>query len=657
MVISSRSFRWVGLSVVVVLATGLGYALGFRGRKRPSTEIPIVRQEPPPPRIPQKAPEPVPWPEPTVPFAWTNPREPVAILGMPGFSHDAIVSAAAVSSDSKSLLTLDATGMLYRWDLAAGNLLYKKRMPGPPVDRPALLCSPARPRAILFSREASPGAVRLLDLEAGKEIRRFGPCRSPVLSSDGGVLAGSDGLRVRRWRVETGAELPAFEDPEFELLWVAASPDGTSLAASFRGTGGFVIWDAISGKRRLRWKGDDVPATAISFSPDGKSLAIGDFWGVTIRDAHDAGATWACDTFDGHPLRITRDGRWLIGTRFRRMLGIWELKSREQMAQIHLPADAGNFLEATAGGETVIRSRGSTVHLIPIEDLILKEDPPSAEFRTAVRFPSDRAVAADSNGTVRTFDSSSGREIVSKSTLPGETVALSEDRLLLKTGEHELVVWDMERGAERVRVKDPDPVVAEALSADGRTMVFGTLTGRVVIWDVENRRERVQVRSKHAGDGIRAIAISPDGRLLAWADGNGAVTYADALTGQEVLRFRPRAGRIRSIAFSPDGKTLATGGEGGEVLLWGREAGVDPEILAPFNEPVVALAFSPEGRRIACATWGELVLASTRSNVRMFRYGRCYRRICSIAFSPDGNRLVAGIQGSPALVWAVPPEE
>jgi WD40 repeat protein/class 3 adenylate cyclase len=112
---------------------------------------------------------------------------------------------------------------------------------------------------------------------------------------------------------------------------------------------------------------------------------------------------------------------------------------------------------------------------------------------------------------------------------------------------------------------------------------------------------------------IRALAASPDGRLLAMGDSAGAVRFYDLRT------WRPNGAPVRldgavsqqAAAFSPDSRTLAVGtAAGNRVNLDVVEVAsrASKRIGSWFSTPAAAgplrfirLAFSPDGRRIAVA--------------------------------------------------------
>jgi WD40 repeat protein len=100
----------------------------------------------------------------------------------------------------------------------------------------------------------------------------------------------------------------------------------------------------------------------------------------------------------------------------------------------------------------------------------------------------------------------------------------------------------------------PDPVLAVAA---GPT---------VELWDAAQGKRRRVITSRPGP--LRAMAVSPDGRLLLTGGLDGAVRLWDAATGQQRQAFDWGLGAVNVLAFAPDGMTAAAGGDKPDVVVW-----------------------------------------------------------------------------------------
>jgi WD40 repeat protein len=155
------------------------------------------------------------------------------------------------------------------------------------------------------------------------------------------------------------------------------------------------------------------------------------------------------------------------------------------------------------------------------------------------------------------------------------------------------VIWETASGLARLRLDTHG--LAVAFAPDGRTLTTVTRTGLVQHWDLATGKWRDAAEGARREDFLfvcNAVA-SADGKALAITD-HHTVLLKDAATGKTLRRFDDVDGEC--IALSPDGKILAVA-DGGFLLdtATGKVTGW----LGEGKKPIVALTFSPDGKSLA----------------------------------------------------------
>jgi WD40 repeat protein len=200
-------------------------------------------------------------------------------------------------------------------------------------------------------------------------------------------------------------------------------------------------------------------------------------------------------------------------------------------------------------------------------------------------------------------------------------------------------------------VFSPDGKTLASSSGDGTVRLWDTATGQ----QKSGFRFESQINPL-SGERmwVTGLAFSPDGKTLAAGQADGTVAMLDAATGarQRSLTGHINIVVSRAVQFSPDGKTLATGSFDGTVRLWDVASGSQKAELSGHGLRVLSISFSPDGRTLASTSdeGGQLIVWDTEQAGVANRLLVGQGLITSIMFSQDGAVLgTVGYNGAARL--------
>ncbi len=443
-----------------------------------------------------------------------------------------------------------------------------------------------------------------VDLISGKVARtlKLGECKQYLLASDGTVATYYSPDRVCLYDAESGKEhrLPLKE--KVGWLDLSFSADSRTLLALEYPTRTLQFWD-VAGRRQVRRLHvlglDQIPEwKPLVLSQDGKVLASSD------RDR--AVRLWDAATgqpllhLPGHvqgPLRLTfsHSGKEVIsfawlgenpgGELFR-----WNATTGQALARVipkapyaAYPAWSSRWL-ISPGGRRLVETAPEGVHLYDTrtgkrQTLIVRK----FGARPWAFHPDGQTLAmAGPDRKLWLCDTTTGK-LWRGQTLGDGTNSVSWINFTpdgrLATGEcwQMLRLWDangkrettLALPAKRGPIVQPDSSWETAFSSEGRYLFLSSFM-KLWVGDLQRRREiepfeedKYEWSTSQSGP----VAVSPDGRLLAWIDPGWTLCLYEIATGKIIHRFE--RGRHSAIAFAPAGWRLATGcDDDGSVLVW-----------------------------------------------------------------------------------------
>lgn len=177
-----------------------------------------------------------------------------------------------------------------------------------------------------------------------------------------------------------------------------------------------------------------------------------------------------------------------------------------------------------------------------------------------------------------------------------------------------------------------------AFSPDGRMLAAGASDAQkkdeVAIWDATTLKARAV---RQLDNKVATVAFSPDSKTLAVGTFSENCYLLDAETGNVKATLSGHGKAARYVAFAPDGNTLAVASADHDVHLWDWRAGERVRTLKGHTTEVSQVAFSPDGKLLA-SSGGSTCLWETDSGKLLHQWDRGY----PIAFDPKGKWLACG---------------
>lgn len=487
------------------------------------------------------------------------------------------IPCLAVSPDGKVLAV--ATG-----DKVVRLIDWKSGKPRPPLEGHSDFIS-----TLAFSADgavlASGGAdkkIKLWDVAAGKEKATLTGHTDGIndlrfIDQDHTLVSASNDKTVRLWDVAAAKEKTAIKQPDNVFALAVTSDGATLVTANFHK--GVHFWDLATGKPKGKLRPIDDAASRLALTRDGKTLALGHFNGF-VR------------TFD-----LTKP-----------------LKVLAERATLTQPSEV-KWLQLTPDGKKLAVKSGFynlTVWQVPEGKKLLERpnlfcDGVSPDMKTGAIAQSEKPPSLwdlEANKEVRPFKG--GPEFLYQAifTPDGKIVAG-------RIGDKGVRLWDVDSGVERATIKDHGSSLDFlAMSADGKLLAGGDKKVTKV-WDLANGN-----KVKHSIDGrITCAAFSADGKLMALGGDNGEADLYDMSKDKIILTVGGHAAANRAVALSPDGKLLATAARytsryddkfkplprddtEAVLRLWHVATGKPAAILHGHTHDVTSVAFAPDGKTL-----------------------------------------------------------
>jgi WD40 repeat protein len=371
----------------------------------------------------------------------------------------------------------------------------------------------------------------------------------------------------------------------------------------------------------------------VSYSPDGKTLAVGIGSAVSLRDAQSLEEFTPPRRLEGHTGQVftlawTPDGTLLAsGASNENSIRIWNVADGRQVRVLNGHSDWIRAVAFSPDGKLL--ASGSIDTTIKIWDVstgdLLNTLRGHAGFISTIAFAPD------------------GRTLASSS---------SDGRVLL---------WDILTGAQRsgftytaptdLNTGAPLWATGLAYASDGKLLAVGQEDGKILLLDASTGEVKKTLNGHQGIVVSRGLQFAPDGKQLASASFDGTVRLWDVASGSQVAQLDEHNFRVLSLSFSPDGRTIAsTSDQGGQLLVWDVQ---QPDTVSHFKVgqgSITALTFSPDSRilgTVGANGTARLHLLSENRSRTIFGSSAANK---SLAFAAGGRITSITQDGALALV-------
>jgi WD40 repeat protein len=580
--------------------------------------------------------------------------------------------------DDKTLVSLDRYGTVLVWETTTGKKLRQFSTGRPPLEWAQSIALSPDGKSLAWLDDQN--SVPVLEVATGKERFRFVPpsedndplsvIDSLAFTDNGKVLVIGGTCRVntqgkffydqtlvRFLDTATGKELRQIKGAVGNFATFAVTPDGKTLAlldvtlalhevptkkVVNREVKKVVTWEVQTGKKLREFPIDPKDNNiGLAITPDGKNVAIVSFSS--------------------------------------RMLRRRELATGKELPHAPLPKGVKDFVFRADGKMlALVHATAILLHDTVTGKEAGRIELPFSYGKSILAFaPGGKLLAvAGLDNTIRLFDVATGKEVL---TAEGHeegilSVSLAPAGKLVATAaeDRSVRVWDPGTGKQLRRFSVMDPInpqgfgcLAVAFAPDGKTVSAGSAEGIIRLWDAVSGKVLRQLGGPQKC--LLGFAFAPGGKIFATGDEDDEVRLWDLATGKELRAFRPApqdsfwpAG-VRLLAFSPDGRILAAARvtdrdrDGGttrsRVHLW--EVATGKELRHLTGRGLALLRFAPDGKALAVGDHKSISLVDIVRGKEIRLFGGQNLAPESAVFSPDGKLLFAGCLNGKIRFWEV----
>jgi WD40 repeat protein len=575
--------------------------------------------------------------------------------------HSSRVNCAVFSPDHRWLASGSADNSIRLWDVDSG--LELRALIG---HRNWVRSLAVNRNGELLASGSNDRTIKVWNIASGREMLTLagheGVVEAVLFSPDGRwIISGGADRTIRVWDAVSGRELQTLRNSTSEITALAMSPDGKSLASG-SADGSIRLWNAFYWNLEKTLNKHVKKINTLVFSPDNRSFA----------SAGDDDSLVLWEAANGKPRFTMRQAgvltasfigeRELLTTAADRTISTWDTATGKQKNNLAGSGEASEVLFASFSNDGKLLASGNgnrsvEIRAVPPGKFARMLDSHSAAFFSVAFSRDGRWLAGGANDhTVRLWQIATGREMPRLSGHTGwvKAVAFNPNNLQVASASNsgEVKLWDLNSGREiHSESYAGDHIHAIAFSDDGKWLAAAGTAQTIHVLELSNSQKRDL--SGHDAE-ITSLAFIPGSSLIASGSTDKTISLWDAGNGTLVRRFRQLNDQVNAVAVSPDGSILAAGTASGKIELFPLKTAMPdvPRTLQGHSGEIFTLAFSRDGRWLSSAGldgavkfWNPQTATEVRSVTGDAGAINC------VDFSNDARFLASANEDGSLIVW------
>ena len=247
--------------------------------------------------------------------------------------------------------------------------------------------------------------------------------------------------------------------------------------------------------------------------------------------------------------------------------------------------------------------------------------------------------AGQTGGTVRVWSATTG-EIHKLIKLPlAATSRLlwnhASDHIAVAPTKGRVIVIEATDGKQVCQIGEDEQIFSSfAWNPDGSRLACNYFKGApfISVWTMEGTR----VRQIPVNAAVASMEWSPDGRQLAYVDGNRTAKVKDLESNSPVAWLQGHLSQVTALSWHPEGHRIATGDIEGKIKLW------RPNSPDAMHSGSATIAWKPDSSRYASRVGESVVLCNLAidrlNTVDLLRH---QWNVLDLAWSPSGQFLAS----------------